>query len=63
LIVLNQWLVTGDSMRAEGCQVGDRLNEVGFALAVETYEEVYPGVEFEIGSGVVPKMRKGEVSN
>jgi hypothetical protein len=61
--MLNQWLVTGDSMRAEGCQVGNRLNEVGFTLPVETNEEVYPGVEFELGSGVIPKMRKGEVSN
>ena len=50
-------------MRAEGCQIGDRLNKVGLALAIEADQKVYPGVEFELGSRVVPKMRKGEVSN
>ena len=63
LVMLNERLVTGTSVRTQSAQICNGLDKVGFALTVRANQQVNARFERDVGCRVVPKMRKGEVFN
>ena len=55
----NQCLVTGDAVRGQRAEVADRLDKIGFTLAISTDEQVDAGLERNIGAAVVTKRGEG----
>ena len=58
---LNQCLVAGDAVRGQRAEVADRLDEIGFTLAVSTDEKIDAWLERNIGAAVVTKRGEGQM--